>query len=70
MNATKPDSAASTPKPSEALPGKRGERRGPASSKRAAVKPRPEHVEPAEIDFERHDTIPAPTWLDDGPEST
>jgi hypothetical protein len=29
----------------------------------------PDELAASSEDFERHDTIPAPTWLEDGPES-
>lgn len=68
MNASNRTPAASTPIPGEA-------RARPGRSKRSepprtAVAPRSEPPEAAEIDFERHDTIPAPTWLDDGSETS
>jgi hypothetical protein len=48
-----------------------------AARVRDAVVPKRKHsgsqrIEDAEApteDFEHHDTIPAPTWLDDGPEA-
>ncbi|MFZ5890948.1 MAG: hypothetical protein ACOY0T_07850 [Myxococcota bacterium] len=68
MNATKPDSAA-TSIPNEA-PGGQPPRRRARTNQRSAAKPGPERTESGEIDFERHDTIPAPTWLDEGNESS
>ena len=69
MNASKPNTAASTPTPGEA-PSRRSRAQRSGAAQRTAVTPRPEPVEPTEVDFERHDTIPAPTWLDDGSETS
>jgi hypothetical protein len=65
MNASKPNSGATTDQRDVSV---RGRQRRPATTKQAAATPT--SSESAEVDFERHDTIPAPTWLDDGPEST
>lgn len=68
MNASKPNTA-STPTPGDA-PARRSRPQRSGTGPRGAVTPRPEPVEPTEVDFERHDTIPAPTWLDDGSETS
>ena len=68
MNASKPNSAASTDPRDATVRGR--QRRAAPAKPQSTVAPRPEHAESAEVDFERHYTIPAPTWLDDGPEST
>jgi len=67
MNATKPQPARSVPNP-KAPPGpaSAGARRREAEAVKAAAAEGAEHQEE---DFEHHDTIPAPTWFDDGSEA-
>ncbi|MGC4090338.1 MAG: hypothetical protein QM756_21155 [Polyangiaceae bacterium] len=69
MNATKPNSVADSSSGEAAAAGVPAGRSRSDASKRAARK-QPKRVEAEEVDFERHDTIPAPTWLDDGSESS
>ncbi|HWA73036.1 MAG TPA: hypothetical protein VG937_11895 [Polyangiaceae bacterium] len=66
MNATKPQSTrpAKTPK---ASPAPSGTRLRDAEAAKAAPA---ESGEANDVDFEHHDTIPAPTWFDDGGEAS
>ena len=66
MNATKPQPARAvlSPNPKPATPS--GARRREAEAAKAAPA---EAAEAADVDFEHHDTIPAPTWFDDGNEA-
>ena len=68
MNATKPQPARSVPNPKPApVQAASATRRREAEPVKAAPA---DAAEPAEGDFERHDTIPAPTWFDDGSEAS
>lgn len=69
MNATKPEPARSAPDLTTAAPS------SPASSARRrdadVAKSTPAAATNVQDDdFEHHDTIPAPTWFDDGNESS
>ena len=67
MNATKPEPA-STAKKSVAAP---ASGRAPRVREAQAAKAAPaETTDAKDEDFEHHDTIPAPTWFDDGSESS
>jgi hypothetical protein len=68
MNATKPGPAASPDTPSEDTTIRERAQRRPAAAERASEKPPGSAT--SDGDVERHDTIPAPTWLDDGSESS
>jgi hypothetical protein len=67
MTATKPQPARSAPnpKPAPVSAAASGTRRSEAEALKAPT----EAVDGAEADFEHHDTIPAPTWFDDGNEA-
>jgi hypothetical protein len=64
MNATKPQPARAVPNPKPPSPS--GARRLEAEAVKAAPA---EATDAADDDFEHHDTIPAPTWFDDGNEA-
>jgi hypothetical protein len=66
MNATKPQPASTATKPTVAPASGRGARLGETQAAKAAPA---EAADAQDEDFEHHDTIPAPTWFDDGPES-
>lgn len=60
MNAAKPKTNVSqqvTPPPAPAIPARRHDSVPPPDSQHATA--------PTSDDFERHDTIPAPTWFDE-----
>jgi hypothetical protein len=67
MNATKPQPARSVPNPQPAPVSAAAS--GARRAEPEAVKAPAEVLDPAEDDFEHHDTIPAPTWFDDGNEA-
>ncbi len=57
-----PAAAGKTEPPSPPNRSKRGERRSPSARETLATLP---EFEADEFDFEPHDTIPAPPWLED-----
>ena len=66
MNASKPQSTRPAKNP-KAVPAPAGARLREAEAAKAA----PAEVSDASnVDFEHHDTIPAPAWFDDGGEAS
>ena len=57
-----PAAAGKTEPPAPSERSRRSDRRIPTARETLATLP---EVEAAEFDFEPHDTIPAPTWLED-----
>jgi hypothetical protein len=59
-----PATAGQSEPPGSADPSRRSERRLPSARETLATLP---ELDAGTFDFEPHDTIPAPTWLDDEP---
>jgi hypothetical protein len=66
MNATKPQSTRPAKNP-KAPPAATGARLRDADAAKAAPV---EAGDANDVDFEHHDTIPAPTWFDDGSDAS